>query len=83
VHFFAPGGATENSPQFQLWDCCPKNSKPRRGGGKIAADDPAVPAGLDAVFAQNPELKLRAIFKRRFAAGRAAGMDAVDVRELR
>jgi hypothetical protein len=27
-------------------------------------------------------LKLRAIFKRRFAVDRAAGMDAVDVREM-
>jgi len=52
------------------------------GRQKITADGSAVPAGLDVIFAQNPQLKLRAIFKRRFAADRAAGMDAVDVREL-
>jgi len=70
THFFAP----KAQPKIGLPS---KNKfKPQRGGRKIPADGSAVPAGLDAVFAQNPQLKLRAIFKRRFAADRSAGIAA-------
>jgi len=58
------------------------NSSPGGAAGKLQRMGSVVPAGLGFIFAHNPQLKLRAIFKRLFAADRAAGMDAVDVREI-
>jgi hypothetical protein len=81
THFFAPEAQPKIARSFNCGIAAQNNFKPQRGGRKIS-DGSAVPAGLDVVFVHNPQLKLRAIFKRRFAADRAAGMDAVDVREL-
>jgi hypothetical protein len=64
--------APEAQPKIGI--AVPENFKPQRGGRKIAVDGSAVPAGLDVIFAHNPQLKLRAIFKRRFAADNSPGV---------
>jgi hypothetical protein len=67
---FSLAEAADNSPQFQLRVGVPKPIKPRRGDRKRVGNVhaiPAVPPGLISFGWLNPQLKLRAIFIRRYA----------------
>jgi hypothetical protein len=70
---WSANGADENSPQFQLRVSNPKKFKPRRGGRQFGTHIPVVPLGLNSICSSVPQLKQRAIFSRRCAAGVGVG----------